>query len=126
MGKVEVKPVVIDTNVVVSALLFPGTSGRLIPLWKSGAIKPYASNEMIDEYIRVLAYPKFELSEQEIDLLLYHEILRYFEIVKVLQGGRIVKNDPSDDKFIWCAEAAGANVLISGDRHLLRMKNTKK
>ena len=110
MGKVKVKnPVVIDTNVLVSALLFSGLPGRLIPLWKSGVILPHASKEIIDEYIRVLAYSKFELSEQEINLLLYHEILRHFEIVEVSQGEQILKDDPSDDKFIWCAEAAGAN-----------------
>jgi putative PIN family toxin of toxin-antitoxin system len=122
VGKVEVKRVVIDTNVVVSALLFGGVPGRLIPLWKTGAIKPYASREMVDEYIRVLAYPKFELSEQEINFLLYHEMLAYFETIEVIPGKRIVKRDSSDDKFIWCAEAAGAPVIISGDSHLLRMK----
>ena len=127
MVKVKVKnPVVIDTNVLVSALLFSGLPGRLIPLWKSGVILPNASKEIIDEYIRVLAYSKFELSEQEINLLLYHEILRHFEIVKVIQGEQIVKNDPSDDKFIWCAEAVGANIVISGDRHLLSVKKYKK
>jgi putative PIN family toxin of toxin-antitoxin system len=126
MGKVEVNPVVIDTNVVVSALLFAGVPGRLISLWQSGAIRPHASKEMIDEYIRVLAYPKFELSEQEINLLLYHEILPHFEIIEVIQGEPLIKNDPSDDKFIWCAKVSGANIVISGDRHLLRIKEFGK
>jgi putative PIN family toxin of toxin-antitoxin system len=62
MGKVKVKRVVIDTNVVISALLFGGEPGELIPLWKSGRIKPLASKEMVDEYLRVLTYPKFGLT----------------------------------------------------------------
>jgi putative PIN family toxin of toxin-antitoxin system len=126
VGKVEVRPVVIDTNVVVSALLFGGVPGRLIPLWKSGVVRPHASREMIDEYIRVLAYPKFGLSEQEINFLLYHEILPYFEAITVTPGKRIVRSDPADDTFLWCAQAAGVHILVSGDRHLLRMKTYGK
>jgi uncharacterized protein len=126
MGKIQVKSVVIDTNVVVSALLFGGLPGRLVLLWKRGKIRPYASTAIIDEYIRVFAYPKFELSEQEIHFLLYDQILPYFEIVRVDAGESIIKNDPSDDLFIWCAQAAGSENIISGDTHLLRMKTYGK
>ena len=74
--------VVIDTNVIVSALLFGGTPGKLIPLWKDGLIKPLVSREIIDEYIAVLAYPKFELTETEIQYLFYQQLLPFFEVVK--------------------------------------------
>ena len=126
MGKVKVRAVVIDTNVVVSALLFGGEPGELIPLWKAGRIQPRASKEIIEEYIRVLAYPKFSLSEEEINFLLYHEILPYFEIVGIRPGPPIVKDDPSDDKFIRCAEVGKATTIISGDQHLLRLKSRGK
>ncbi|HUV78095.1 MAG TPA: putative toxin-antitoxin system toxin component, PIN family, partial [Desulfobacterales bacterium] len=65
MGKIKEIRVVIDTNIIVSAILFGGIPGELIPLWKSGRIKPLASKKIIEEYIKVLAYPKFELSETE-------------------------------------------------------------
>jgi putative PIN family toxin of toxin-antitoxin system len=123
MGKVKVKRVVIDTNVVISALLFGGEPGELIPLWKSGRIKPLASKEMVDEYLRVLTYPKFGLTPEEINFLLYQEIVPYFEIVKAKPGRVIVGDDPSDDKFIRCAQAGRAKTIISGDRHLLRLKS---
>ena len=97
MGKVEITRVVIDTNVVVSALLFGGVPGKLVPLWKTGRIRALASKEMIEEYLRVLAYPKFELSEEEINYLLYQEILPYFEVVKTKPGPMIVEEDPSED-----------------------------
>ena len=126
MGKVKVRAVVIDTNVVVSALLFGGEPGELIPLWKAGRIQPKASKEIIEEYIRVLAYSKFKLAEEEINFLLYHEILPYFEIVRVSRGRVIVRDDPSDDKFIRCAEAAKASIIISGDQYLLRLKSYGK
>ena len=123
MGKVKVKRVVIDTNVLISALLFGGEPGELIPLWKSGRIQPLASNEIIDEYLRVLAYPKFKLSAEEINFILYHEILPHFEVVRAKLGSVIIRDDPSDDKFIRCAEAGKAKFIISGDQHLIRLKS---
>jgi putative PIN family toxin of toxin-antitoxin system len=118
--------VVIDTNVIISAILFGGIPGELIPLWKSGRIKPLASKEIIDEYIKVLAYPKFELSEAEINFILYSEMLPYFQVVVPKPGRKIVKKDHSDDKFIHCAKAGKASVIISGDQHLLSLKSHGK
>jgi putative PIN family toxin of toxin-antitoxin system len=123
MGKVKVKRVVIDTNVVISALLFGGEPAELIPLWKSGRIKPLASNEIVDEYLRVLTYPKFGLTPEEINFIFYQEIVPHFEIVRAKPGRVIVGDDPSDDKFIRCAQAGRAKTIISGDRHLLRLKS---
>jgi hypothetical protein len=121
MGQSKIKSVIIDTNVLVSALLFGGVPGKLIPLWKEGIVRPRASKEIIEEYIRVLAYPKFELSEEEINFLLHYEILPYFEILRIKEGPTLVAKDPSDDKFIRCAQAAGAKIIISGDQHLLKL-----
>ena len=123
MDKVKVRRIVIDTNVVVSALLFGGVPGELIPLWKIGRIQPVASKEIIDEYLRVLAYPKFKLSEEEINFLLYHEILPYFEVVRPKPGRVVIREDPSDDKFIHCAQAGKAEIIISGDQHLIGLNS---
>ena len=123
MGKVELIRVVIDTNVLVSALLFGGAPGKLMALWKGGRIQPLASKEMIDEYLKVLAYPKFQLSEEEINFILYQEILPYFEPVGAKTGPVIIQDDPSDDKFIRCAQAGKASVIIYGDDHLLALKS---
>ena len=126
MGKIEISSVVIDTNVLVSALLFGGVPGKLVPLWKTGRIRVLTSKEMIEEYLRVLAYPKFELLEEEIHYLLYQESLRYFEIIRTKPGPMIVEEDPSDDIFIRCAEAGKANAIISGDQHLLYLRSYGK
>lgn len=123
MGAVKV---VVDTNVVISALLFGGAPGKLIPLWQRGAIKPLASKEIVDEYLRVLTYPKFKLSEEEINFLLYQEILPFFDVIDVRRGPQIINKDPHDDKFIRCALAAEAAYIISGDRHLLAFKSYQK
>lgn len=118
------KRVVIDTNLVVSGLLFGGIPGELVKLWKSRRIRPLCSKEIIEEYLKVLAYPKFSLSESEMDFILSHEILSWFDVITVKAGRPFVKADPSDDKFIWCALAGKAKVIISGDDHLLALDSS--
>ena len=126
MGKIKKIRTVIDTNVIISAILFGGIPGELISLWKSGHIQPLASKDIIDEYIKVLTYPKFKLSEKEINYILYNEILPYFEVVTLKPGQAIIQEDPSDDKFIHCANAGRASVIISGDQHLINLKSYGK
>lgn len=126
MGKIKKIRTVIDTNVIVSAILFGGIPGELISLWKSGHIQPLASKDIIDEYIKVLTYPKFKLSEKEINYILYNEILPYFEVVTLKPGQAIIQKDPADDKFLHCANAGRASVIISGDQHLINLKSYGK
>ena len=123
MGAVKV---VVDTNVLVSALLFGGKPAELIPLWQGRTIGPLSSKEIIDEYLRVLTYPKFTLSEEDINFLLYREVLPYFEVIDFYSNARTVKKDSADDKFIRCAMAGKAKFIISGDHHLLAIKSYRK
>ncbi len=123
MGQGKVILVVIDTNVVISAILFGDVPGKLIGLWQAGRIAPLITAEIIAEYIRVLAYPKFELSEDEINYILHREILPFFKVVKSVPGPSIIKEDPNDEKFIQCAKAGNTKIIISGDRHLLALRS---
>lgn len=118
------KRVVIDTNVLVSGLLFGGVPGEIVNAWKEGRIRPICSAEIVEEYLKVLAYPKFHLSEGEIEFLLSSEILPYFEVVEVDPGKSYVAKDPSDDKFVRYAAAGKAKAIISGDEHLLHLSRS--
>lgn len=53
---------VLDTNVLISALLFPGLPSRLVTAWQEGLLVPVVSPTILDEYLRALAYPKFKLT----------------------------------------------------------------
>lgn len=118
--------VVLDTNVLVSALLFTGISSELAPLWQRNAITVVLSRGILEEYLRVLSYPKFQLSEAEIKGLIEEELLPYVEVVKPRKRLRIVERDPSDDKFLECALAGKAPVIISGDKDLLSIGRYRK
>ena len=118
--------VVLDTNVVVSALLFTGISSKLVSLWQHGAITPMVSRSILEEYLRVLSYPKFKLTEGEIKGLIQEELLPYVEVVKRQRRLRVVERDPSDDKFVECAVAGKAHIIISGDKGLLSIGRYRK
>ena len=81
------------------------------------------SEEIMTEYLQVLTYPKFKLSEEEINYFIHQEILPFFKVVKSETGPSIIHKDPDDDKFIRCAQAGNAKTIISGDNHLLALKS---
>jgi putative PIN family toxin of toxin-antitoxin system len=118
--------VVLDSNVVVSALLFTGISSKLVPLWQDNVISVLVSRAIVEEYLRVLSYPKFKLSEGDIKSLIQEELLPYVEVVKPGRRLRVVDRDPSDDKFVECAFAGKARVIISGDKDLLSIGRYQK
>ena len=111
--------VALDTHVLISALLFTGVSSELVPLWQKGAVTILLSREILEEYLRVLAYPKFKLSRQEIRVLIEGDLLPFVEIVNPGRRLKVVITDPSDDKFLECAVSGKADILISGDKALL-------
>ncbi len=103
---------------MISALLFSGTAARLVPLWQSRRIAILISREILTEYLRVFAYPKFQLSEQEIRPLIEEELLPFVETIRVRRRLAVVRRDPDDDKFLECAVAGRAQYLVTGDRNL--------
>ena len=113
--------VVLDTNVVLSALVFGGgAAGRVRRAWQQGAILPLTSTATVQELVRVLAYPKFHLSQAERDELLA-DYLPYTETVRIPQPPPLVPacRDVLDEPFMHLAVAGKAQVLVSGDRDLL-------
>lgn len=110
---------VLDTNVVLSALLFP--SGRVTWLrdaWRVGIVVPLASRETTTELIRVFHYPRFELTASEREDLLA-DYLPYCESV-IVSGPVTVPQcrDPRDRPFLELAVAGRANALVTGDNDL--------
>jgi putative PIN family toxin of toxin-antitoxin system len=115
--------VVLDTNVVLSALVFGGgAAGRLRGLWQRGAFVPLASTATAQELVRVLAYPKFGLSAADQDELLA-DYLPYVTTVHLPQPSPRVPvcRDPLDAPFLHLAVAGKAQMLVSGDKDLLAL-----
>ncbi|OGP56253.1 MAG: putative toxin-antitoxin system toxin component, PIN family [Deltaproteobacteria bacterium RBG_13_52_11] len=121
----EVIRVVLDTNVLVSALLFKTALSKIIALWQTGAIIPVISKATFQELRSVLEYPKFALTQDEIRAMLEQEILPFFEVIDITEEVRGICRDPADDKFLSCALAASADYLVSGDKALTDLKQYK-
>ncbi|MBN2179217.1 MAG: putative toxin-antitoxin system toxin component, PIN family [Deltaproteobacteria bacterium] len=113
--------VILDTNVLISALLFKGQLSEIADLWKRNEITPFFSRQTFEEFTSVLKYPKFSLSAEEIEVILVDEILPYFEVVDVKEEVHGVCQDPDDDKFISCAAASSADYLVSGDAKVIEV-----
>ena len=124
MGKKSKKiiRVVLDTNALISVLLFKGELSRIGGLWREGKIVSIISRETFDELRTILEYPKFSLSRAEIKLLIENEILPFFEVVDVSKHVKGVCRDPADDKFISCAISANADCIVTGDKGLFDLK----
>ena len=117
---------VLDTNVVLSALLWSSSPNRLITLAAEGdAIALYTSPMLLDELAHTLGYARFarrmERYGTDIDALLK----QYSELVTVVTPHsvpRVVPLDIDDDQVIAAAIAARADLIVTGDRrHLLPM-----
>lgn len=110
--------VVLDTKAVISALLFSGTASRLVVLWQARCLTVLVSRKILQEYLRVLAYPKFKLSDQEIRRLIEEELLPFVETVRVRRPLAVVRRDPEDNRFLECAVTGRAKYLVTGDQDL--------
>jgi uncharacterized protein len=114
---------VLDTNVLVSALLFPGGPlGRLRLAWQAGVFVPLASTATVHELVRVLAYPKFHLdSAAQRELLA--DYLPWATVVAVPDPPPPVPacRDRHGLPFLHLAAAGKARVLVSGDADLLAL-----
>ena len=110
--------VVLDTNVFISGVFFSGPPNKILKGWRDGRFILVLSPEILEEYQRVAEalskkYPPVDLTEL-LELIVVE--------ADMIQAGPLkepVSADPDDDKFIACALASGARLIVSGDKHLL-------
>lgn len=113
--------VVIDTNILLSALIFSGGRvGVFRPLWQDHRFQPLVSKPTVTELIRVLAYPKFKLTPAEREDLLADYLPFCETVIMPLELPKIpICRDPFDESFLHLAIVGQADYLVTGDRDLL-------
>lgn len=114
--------VVVDTNVFVSSF-FGGNPRKVIDLWRSGDLTLCLSAAIVDEYTTVLRRLGLE-GEEELGELL-DLFARGIHLVFAAKTPKlaVVTADPGDDKFIECAVALKADLIVTGDRALRDIRN---
>jgi putative PIN family toxin of toxin-antitoxin system len=113
--------IVLDTNVLMSAVFFGGAPLEILRAWRKGRVKLLASAAILEEYSRVVdelgrRYP-LEAARSVVALV--------SERAVIVEGGDVGDlrcDDPDDLKFLACAVAGKADAVVSGDKHLLRLR----
>ncbi|TLD41754.1 MAG: hypothetical protein JETT_1979 [Candidatus Jettenia ecosi] len=118
----EKTKVVIDTNVIVSAFGWGGKPADVIRLITSGKILNFTSSEMFTELKKVVGYPRLAFSETS-QAEIMEIIFNASSIVDIHESVNIIDDDAEDNKILECAISAGAEFVISGDKHLLTLKS---
>jgi putative PIN family toxin of toxin-antitoxin system len=116
--------VVLDTNVLVSAIISEGKSRELLRKGITNQFALVTSDLILKELITVLRRPKFKTSENEIQRIIL-ALTRSADIIDVKSKFSAVKQDPKDDMIINTAYDGNADVIVSGDNHLLELENFK-
>lgn len=112
--------IVLDTNVVISGIFFSGPPFEILKAWQQGELHIVLSPEIMNEYYRVAEelQERFPTVDAEPVLTL---IAANSEIIQPPTLSSQICEDPDDDKFLTCALAGNAEVIISGDKHLLNV-----
>ena len=118
--------VVLDTNILISSLIFRGELSFLVYLLKSNHFCLLLSKPILEELLRVLSYPKFKLSEQEIKEICYEHVLEYATLIAVDHKSHILLKDLSDNKILECAVSGKADYIVTGDKEILQIRKYQK
>ena len=110
-------------------MLWGGKPAEIIKAAEQYRVIILTSEEIVAEISQVLTYPKLKNTYQAEGLRsedLIENVLKIAKFVKVTKKLNVVVEHPADDKFIECASAVGADYIVSGDKHLLKVSCYKK
>ncbi len=112
--------IALDTNVIISALLFGGNPRRVLEMVLSQAVRMAVSRQILDEVEGVLRGRKFRYPP-EIALNIIRELESISEVVVPVRRMNVIRADPYDNMILECAVTANADYIVSGDAQLLEL-----
>ncbi len=118
--------ITVDTNVLISATFWFGDSNKIIQMVDDKQLELILSKPIIDEYKNVLFYNEIQSKIKNKNLEIIYSIKKLMSISKIIKPKEkinIIKEDSKDNKILECAIEGGVNLIISQDRHLLKLKN---
>jgi putative PIN family toxin of toxin-antitoxin system len=114
--------IVLDTNVFVSGIFWDGNfCSRIIEKWKDGKFELISSVAIIDELVKTLRNFKIQMPEEMIEEW-KNLIIENSTIIEPTIELNIVKDDPDDDKFLEVGVTGNVDLIISQDKHLLKLE----
>jgi putative PIN family toxin of toxin-antitoxin system len=120
---------VLDTNTLVSAFFWKGYEEKLFRKIEQGKSLLFISQEIIKEIEDVINRPKFKQVMINANLTYDQIIQKIISIAHLIIGPKlhitIIEKDPADNKILECAVNSKVNYIVSGDKHLLKLKEYK-
>jgi putative PIN family toxin of toxin-antitoxin system len=116
--------IVLDTNTVISGFFWKGAPRQVLDLARSGIFTIVTSPDLLSELANVLGREKFSSRLEQAGTTVEELVLGYAALAKTVRPNKIVaviKADPDDDKVLACAKVAKAEIITSGDSHLLNL-----
>jgi len=110
-------------------MIWGGTPAKIIRAAEENRITIIASEEILRELSRTLAYPRLREIYKGADISreqLIEAVLRVVTLVEVRTRVKMIQDDPADNKFLECALDGKADFVVSGDEHLLREKHYRR
>ncbi len=117
--------ITVDTNILISAAFWLGNPHGIIKKVEEGKLKLVLSAEILEEFEEILKQDKFQLKLENINATVSEvvdKLMEMSEVVGISGRVRVIKADPDDDKVLECAVNGRADFIVSGDRHLLEVK----
>ncbi len=114
--------VVLDTNVLISAIISEGKPRDLLRKGISKEFQIITSDQLLRELGTVLRRPKFKTDEDEIHRIIL-ALMQASEVVEIVSKFNIVEDDPKDNIVVETAYDGKADLIVSGDFHLLELKS---
>ncbi len=121
--------IVLDTNVWVSIFTKKALSREFTRVFADEKVQVFISKEILNEISKVLVYPKLaELFKRAgtHPREILKTIVENSTPVKPKRRVKIIKEDPADNRILECALEANCDFIVSGDKHLLRLRKFKR
>lgn len=117
--------ITVDTNVLISSSFWLGNSNKIIEMAENCKIELILSQDIIDEFVRVLGYDEIKDKVREKELEIRRSVEKLISISKIVFPSNtfdVMKDDPKDNIILECASEGMVDYIISYDNHLLKIK----
>lgn len=117
--------VTVDTNILISATFWYGSSNKILELVENNKIDLILSKDIFKEYIEVLNYKEIQDKIKNKNLEIKYSTQKILSLSTIIEPKikiDIIKEDQADNKILECAKEGKVNYIISQDKHLLKLK----
>jgi len=119
------KKVVLDTNTLISGIFWDGNEARVIEEAENNKVQLFISTKLLQELEGVLKREKFTRKLEGKESTVEQAVAKIALIATLIEPAKkinIIKDDPDDNLVLECAVTARADLIISGDKHLLKLQ----